>query len=563
MSKQCWKTLQHDGVLFPPPYRPINSHRASLKVSQKGSTHHTVLPPQVEEITVAFARTQKRLMDAGQYDGALRDKIETNFWTRGFSSMVPPKIREEAERISPKFPVRALDFSDFLPKVSGGGDGSGTTSTAAADEDLIVGAVAMVDGVRQPVGNVMMEKAGVFMGRGGASHPLMGSPKPRVLAKDITLNLSAEAKVPRVPNGGGSKEWGAIVHEPCARWLAKWRDPVTRKQKYVWLGSASERERKSERVKFDHAVELRKYLPALRDKIVKDLQNSDEETRQLAICAWIIDTLAIRVGSDQDAKDHGVYGATTLLMKHVTPHYSPSTIDIRFLGKDSIPFEATLSRSKESNVMNDEEDRTTRYHATGYDALLKLRTNRSHSLSNGDGRLFHLISATKLNQYLGAASKGSKDSALTAKVLRTVHASRVFKSTLDKIRSRQIKLNNPQIGLELASARAAMHCNHRRAPDASHAKEKETVRRAAESQLLSDVSMQRWKDISQVKEAIRDAGLNPSTTRSNYVDPRIAIEYCSKYGADVRGDDGKTQKCDPLPTLALRKKHAWARKKNK
>ena len=53
---------------------------------------------------------------------------------------------------------------------------------------------AVMDGQEVDVGNYMAEPPGIFMGRG--EHPMRGRYKPQVTAKNVTLNLGKESKVP-------------------------------------------------------------------------------------------------------------------------------------------------------------------------------------------------------------------------------------------------------------------------------------------------------------------------------------------------------------------------------
>ena len=53
---------------------------------------------------------------------------------------------------------------------------------------------AIIDGHEVEVANYMAEPPGIFIGRG--EHPIRGKWKPRVTAKDVTLNLGKEAKIP-------------------------------------------------------------------------------------------------------------------------------------------------------------------------------------------------------------------------------------------------------------------------------------------------------------------------------------------------------------------------------
>jgi len=87
-----------------------------------------------------------------------------------------------------------------------------------------------MDGQEVEVGNYMAEPPGIFMGRG--EHPMRGRYKPQVTAKDVTLNLGKESKIPE-------GKWGKIVHDKDSMWIASWMDALTQKRKYVWLADTA------------------------------------------------------------------------------------------------------------------------------------------------------------------------------------------------------------------------------------------------------------------------------------------------------------------------------------
>ena len=76
-----------------------------------------------------------------------------------------------------------------------------------------------IDGMPQKIG-ATIEPPGIFMGRG--MHPNMGSLKPRIGPKDVTINISKGAKPPKLPAGYGDKKWGRIIHDNTVEWIASY-----------------------------------------------------------------------------------------------------------------------------------------------------------------------------------------------------------------------------------------------------------------------------------------------------------------------------------------------------
>lgn len=83
---------------------------------------------------------------------------------------------------------------------------------------------AMVNDIKEKVGNFKIEPPGLFLGRG--AHPKTGKFKHRIQPEDVTLNLSEDAPVPPPPIEG--HKWKAVVHDNTVAWLAFWKVPVLR-----------------------------------------------------------------------------------------------------------------------------------------------------------------------------------------------------------------------------------------------------------------------------------------------------------------------------------------------
>ena len=53
-------------------------------------------------------------------------------------------------------------------------------------------------------------------------------------------------------------KWGKIIHDNTLKWLASWKDYISGKTKYVWLGAKSDFKAKSDEHKFDMARKVSK-----------------------------------------------------------------------------------------------------------------------------------------------------------------------------------------------------------------------------------------------------------------------------------------------------------------
>jgi len=298
---------------------------------------------------------------------------------------------------------------------------------------------ATVDGQRVELANYMTEPSGIFMGRG--EHPLRGRWKRGARQEDVTLNLSPDA--PR-PEG----DWGEIVWEPEALWVARWEDKLSGKLKYVWLGDTAPMKQNREAGKFDRALELRDKIGEVHERIEAGLRDTDKKRRRLAMVCYLIAELSLRVGDEKDADEADTVGATTLRPEHVRLH-PDHVVEFDFLGKDSVHLHREL-----------------RLPPLVYRTLEELieEARPPDSAGNGDGfhptrdlpQIFPDVNSRIVNRFL---SRVHDD--LTAKMFRTYHATIAVE---DRLARSGVRSGDPEYvkwhAAVLANLEAAMICNH-------------------------------------------------------------------------------------------------------
>ncbi|MBN1484777.1 MAG: DNA topoisomerase I [Chloroflexia bacterium] len=295
---------------------------------------------------------------------------------------------------------------------------------------------ATVNGARVPLANYVVEPSGIFMGRG--EHPLRGRWKEGSRESDITLNLSPDA--PRPPG-----DWQEIVWQPESLWVARWRDALSGKLKYVWLSDTAPIKQEREREKFDQAHELQAALGRVRAQIARDLAAADPKQRMIATACYLIDALCLRVGDEKDEDEADTVGATTLRPEHV--NLGPDGVaEFKFLGKDSVLWHKRLELPEmvRQNL-----------------AVLIENARPTNSIKEGHPSLdlpqiFPDISSRDVNAYLGEILPG-----LTAKVFRTHHATITVQESLC---SSGVTAEHPEHkkweAASLANLAAAQLCNH-------------------------------------------------------------------------------------------------------
>jgi DNA topoisomerase-1 len=292
---------------------------------------------------------------------------------------------------------------------------------------------ALVNDERVELGTYLVEPSGIFMGRG--QHPLRGRWKEGAAQSDITLNLSPGA--PR-PAGG----WKEIVWQPESLWIARWKDKLSGRLKYIWLSDTAPIKQEREARKFDKAIELDGVLEEVRLRIQESLTEANPRRKMVATACYLIDALCLRVGDEKDEDEADTVGATTLRPEHVTLHPN-GTAEFHFLGKDSVEWHKTIHLPP-----------------VVHDNLAELkRSARPSSAAAGNGdklQIFPLISSRSVNRFLSSVMPG-----LTAKVFRTHHATEAVHQSLERD---PVKPEDPEYEKWGATTRAnlvaAELCNH-------------------------------------------------------------------------------------------------------
>ncbi|KAL6330125.1 hypothetical protein AAG906_040045 [Vitis piasezkii] len=363
---QKWTTLEHNGVIFPPPYKPHG-----VKMLYNGRP--VDLTPEQEEVATMFAVMKDT-------DYATKPRFIENFMNdwRKFELCDFTPIYEWHEKEKEKKKQMTTEEKKALKEEK------------LKQEDKYMWAV--VDGVKEKVGNFRVEPPGLFRGRG--EHPKMGKLKKRICPSDITINIGKEAPVPECPIPG--ERWKEVRHDNTVTWLAFWNDPINPKEfKYVFLAASSSLKGQSDKEKYEKARLLKDYIQNIRATYTKDFTNKDTMKRQIAVATYLIDKLALRAGNEKDDDEADTVGCCTLKVENVAL-VPPNKLEFDFLGKDSIRYFNTVE-----------------VELPVYKAIGQFKTGKS-----GGDDLFDKLDTSKLNAHLKELMPG-----LTAKVFRTYNAS--------------------------------------------------------------------------------------------------------------------------------------------
>ncbi|TLX66377.1 MAG: DNA topoisomerase I [Thaumarchaeota archaeon] len=508
-----WKTLQHNGIAFPPPFE---SKGITIKI--KGEK----VPLNLEQEEMVYQWAKKKDTPYVQ------DKVFCKNFLEDFVKVLPPKFKNIS--------LSDIDFSAAFKVVDLEKD-TKLTLDKEQKKKLAVSrkeikekmkakyGMAIIDGKQVDVANWMAEPPGLFIGRG--DHPLRGRWKPRISEKDVMLNLGKEAKVP-------PGNWGKIIHETDFMWLASWEDYLTEKRKYVWLSDTADLKQERDQMKYDKAIKLSQHIDKVLENVVKKMSDRDEKVRRVATVCYLIFKTAMRVGDEKDPDEADTVGATTLRVEHI--RLKPDAIEFDFLGKDSVRWQKSLPLTVQDKILHDN---------------LKKFTEKKKP----DDLVFDGITSRHVNEFLGQIVKG-----LTAKVFRTYLATTVVTNYLKKVDRLDSKSENIKIyHAKLANLEAAITCNHKRTIpktfEESLKKKKEALEKLKKTAPKTEkqreklkLREEKMKLTIELTEKTKDYNLG--TSLRNYIDPRVFKAWTDQVGLEW----------EKLYTSALQKKFQWITK---
>jgi len=548
-----WKTLQHNGVLFPPDFES-----KGIKIKIRGE--NVPLNLLQEEMVYQWSK-KKDAPKPGVTEKYIEDPTFQKNFVSDFSKSFNGKFKNlQYAEVDFSMPYKLVDKEKEEKELLTKEDKKALAikRKEIREEMKAKYGNAIIDGKEVEVGNYMAEPPGIFMGRG--DHPMRGRYKPRATDKDVTLNLGKEAKIPK-------GNWGKIVHDRDSMWIASWMDILTQKRKYVWLADTAGIKQERDQAKYDKARNLSKEIENVKTQIVKDMQNKEQKTKRIATACYLIYRTAMRVGDEKDPDEADTVGATTLRKEHVK--LTKNEIQFDFLGKDSVRWKETIPAEGQDKQF--------------YDNLKESISNKKDSEEIFDG-----ITSRHVNAYYSTIVKG-----LSAKVFRTYLASSIVSKYLrehDNIKS-ESDMKKMFHG-KLANLNAAIMCNHKRTIpknfELSLQKKKDTLKnvektkpwekseillKKAQSKIVKTEKQKESKNerIKKIKTMIRKRKVNHTerieklelqinltektrdynlgTSLRNYIDPRIFKTWTDEVGAEW----------EKLYTSALQKKFLWVK----
>jgi DNA topoisomerase-1 len=530
-----WTTFKHNGVLFPEPYVP---HKVPLIYTNiSGIKEEIVLDPLSEEYATIYAK----FLDTEYIKNKLFNKNFFNDWKiflkkNGFSKIISLENCDFSHIY--KYIIKEKEKKNNILKE----EKEKLKKEKEKFENKFK--IALINNKEQEVGNFRIEPPGIFLGRG--CHPKAGKIKKRILPEDITINIDKLSPIPELPPFYKDRKWKKVIHDNTLEWIASWKDNITGKIKYVWMGNKSDFKAKSDLTKFEKARKLSTIIDIIRrnnmNNIMLEIKGSSEsrdeiiKLKQLATALYLIDNFALRVGNEKGEDEADTVGVCSLRLEHLEL-LEDNEIKLDFLGKDSIRY---INKVKiDQNVYKNIEE------------FIKVKKKNEN--------IFDKINTSLLNDYLK-----TMDENLTAKVFRTYNASKLFQEEINNINDKinKIKDNDNKLNLILdlynkANLKVALLCNHQKNvskkfnEQINKFNERITKLMKQKNELLTNVKNDLKNDNKKIKQKIKKIervikdlksrknlkielkNISLSTSKINYIDPRITIAFLKKHNLPI------------------------------
>lgn len=539
-----WLQLEHKGPYFAPAYErlPDNVHFYYNGKPMK-------LSLAAEEIATFFAK----MLD---HDYTAKKVFQDNFfhdWKEAMTAEESKKIKSlkkcDFEQIHQYF-VEKHETQKALPKEKK------QKLKEEAERIQEKYGYCIIDGHREKIGNFKIEPPGLFRGRG--EHPKMGKLKKRIMPEDVIINCSRDSKIPKPPSG---HKWKEVRFDNTVTWLASWTENIQGSIKYIMLNPSSRLKGEKDWQKYEVARRLKGVVDQIRCQYEEDWKSKDMKKRQRSVALYFIDKLALRAGNEkEEGETADTVGCCSLRVEHITLHPrldgKSNVVEFDFLGKDCIRYcnKVPVPKQVFKNVQSFMENKDP-----------------------GDD-LFDKLSTSSLNKHLQDLMDG-----LTAKVFRTYNASITLQEQLDALTKEDDNVTAKLLSYNRANRTVAILCNHQRATPktfensmqnlqkkisakkqqlvdakmelrrakADHKAKKSVKSKAAvekKQKLIEKIELQLEKLDVQATDKEENKQIALGTSKLNYLDPRISVAWCKRFGVPIEKIYNKTQ----------REKFAWA-----
>uniref|UniRef100_U3JSR3 DNA topoisomerase I n=1 Tax=Ficedula albicollis TaxID=59894 RepID=U3JSR3_FICAL len=539
-----WKFLEHKGPVFAPPYEPLPEN---VKFYYDGKVMK--LSTKAEEVATFFAK----MLD---HEYTTKEIFRKNFfkdWRKEMTS-------EEKSTITNLSKCDFTHMSQYFKAQSEARKQMSKEEKQKIKEEnerlLKEYGYCVMDNHKERIANFKIEPPGLFRGRG--NHPKMGMLKRRIMPEDIIINCSKDSKIPAPPPG---HKWKEVRHDNKVTWLVSWTENIQGSIKYIMLNPSSRIKGEKDWQKYETARRLKKCVDKIRNQYREDWKSKEMKVRQRAVALYFIDKLALRAGNEkEEGETADTVGCCSLRVEHIKLHPELDgqeyVVEFDFLGKDSIRYYNKVPVEKR--------------------VFKNLQLFMENKQPEDD--LFDRLNTSILNKHLQDLMEG-----LTAKVFRTYNASITLQQQLKELTNPDDNIPAKILSYNRANRAVAILCNHQRAPPKTFEKSMMNLQSKidAKKEQLADARRElksakadakvrrdekskktvesKKKAVQRIEEQLMKLEVQATdreenkqialgTSKLNYLDPRISVAWCKKWGIPIEKIYNKTQ----------REKFAWA-----
>ncbi|KAI9334492.1 hypothetical protein DFJ73DRAFT_36747 [Zopfochytrium polystomum] len=589
-----WTTLQHSGPVFPPPYVP---HGVKMKYDGK----EVSLEPDAEEVATFFAAILET-------DYASNQTFINNFF-RDFLGVLkkqkkPCPIKEFSKCDFTPIHAHLMELKEQRKKMTKEEKQLLKEEKLKLEEKY---GIAILDGRKEKVGNFRIEPPGLFRGRG--NHPKTGTLKLRVKPEQVTINIGKDADIPKPPAG---HKWADVTHDNTVTWLAMWKENVNDNIKYIFLAATSSLKGQSDLKKFEKARGLKQHVDRIRKDYTAGWKDREMAVRQRSTAMYLIDRFALRAGNEKGDDEADTVGCCSLRFEHITLEPPNKVIfdflgkdSIRYYNEVLVDEQVFKNLKifkrepkKEGDLLFDRMstallNKELGKYMEGLTAKVFRTFNASYTFQE---ELKRTPENATIQEKILAYNRANRQVAILCNHQRTVskgHSAQMGKIQ-DKVLGlqyerllvkRQLLELDPKLGKKMPElkeeedgvdeafiARYLEQQEQKEAEKQAKALEKENEKRAAEGlKALSELESpkkrtqstptvekltKKYSDLCKRIETTRlqmiDKDENKttalSTSKINYIDPRISAAWCKKHGVEI----------DKIFNRSLREKFKWA-----
>ncbi|NXI57306.1 TOP1M topoisomerase, partial [Chloroceryle aenea] len=539
-----WTQLEHRGPYFAPLYEPLPD---DVQFYYDGKPLKLSLA--TEEIATFYAK----MLD---HEYTTKETFQKNFfndWRKEMTSTEQDIIKDLDKCDFREIHKYFVDKSEARKALS---KEEKQKLKAEADKIQEQYGYCILDGHREKIGNFKTEPPGLFRGRG--DHPKMGMLKKRIMPEDVVINCSKDSKIPEPPEG---HKWKEVRFDNTVTWLASWTENIQNTLKYIMLNPSSKLKGEKDWQKYELARRLKDVVHKIRAGYRADWKSKEMRKRQIAVALYFIDKLALRAGNEkEEGETADTVGCCSLRVEHIKLHPKldgqEHVVEFDFLGKDSIRYYNKVSVEK-----------------LVFKNLQLFMKNKD----SGDD-LFDRLNTVILNKHLQRLMDG-----LSAKVFRTYNASITLQEQLKALTNSEDSVAGKLLSYNRANRAVAILCNHQRSIPKTFEKsmqilqmkidaKKQEVEKAQKELKKAEEEFEDTKDakaeanvekkkklLKRLEEQLARLNVQATdkeenkqialgTSKLNYLDPRISIAWCKKFGVPIEKIYNKTQ----------REKFAWA-----